>query len=103
MQIILIIVIKINQFFSYIIFDVKFEVLLSGGYDIVGNITYIKSLPSASLRSYFLSGWDIVSNITFIKSLPGVFTVIPMFPPSCKYNYNFPKDYGKIDYVCVMG
>jgi hypothetical protein len=31
-----------------------------------------------------------------------VLVVIPMFPPSCKYNYNFPKDYGKTEYVCVM-
>jgi hypothetical protein len=23
--------------------------------------------------------------------------VIPLFPPVCKYNYNWPKDYGRLN------
>jgi hypothetical protein len=28
--------------------------------------------------------------------------VIPLFPPSCKYNYSLLRDYGQTDYVWML-
>jgi hypothetical protein len=33
---------------------------------------------------------------------PKVKALIPLFPPTCKYNYNLLKDYGQTDYVWML-
>jgi hypothetical protein len=35
-------------------------------------------------------------------SFKGEGIVTPMFPPTCKYNYNLPKYYGQIEYVWML-